>query len=104
MTTADEDGTPAATSDPGEPKPSPPGRTRSGSTYAFLVIGAIVTVALLVFIIQNLDSSPRVAFFGLGWELPIGINMLLAALAGAIVTGLVGAVRILQLRRAYRRR
>lgn len=102
---------PPTGADPGTPAPSGTGdpaapaavtRTRSGSTYVFLVVGALVTVALVVFIVQNLDRH-RVEFFGLSWDLPLGLNMLIAALAGALITGLVGAVRILQLRRAYRR-
>lgn len=85
---------------------TPPRRvkhTRAASTYAFLVVGALVTLALLLFIVQNLTQSPPVAFFGWSYQLPVGINMLIAALAGAIVTGLAGAVRILQLRKAYKK-
>lgn len=77
--------------------------TRAASTYVFLVVGALVTLALVVFIVQNLSDRPEVRFFGLSYQLPVGINMLIAALAGAIVTGLVGAVRIAQLRRAYKK-
>lgn len=88
----------------GDPAPRDVAHTRAASTYAFLVVGALVTVALLVFIVQNLSDSPPVNFFGLSYELPVGINMLIAALAGAIVTGLAGAIRITQLRRAYKKR
>lgn len=77
-------------------------RTRSGTTYAFLLIGTLVTVALVVFIVQNLDRHP-VKFFWLSWNLPLGINMLITALAAALITGLVGAVRITQLKRAHRK-
>lgn len=111
MSTGPTDATPQIpTSDasPGTPSaggtgdPAAPARTRGGSTYVFLVIGALVAVALVVFIVQNLDRHP-VKFFGLSWDLPLGINMMIAALAGALITGLVGAVRILRLKRAYRR-
>jgi uncharacterized integral membrane protein len=78
-------------------------KTRAASSYAFLVVGALVMLALVVFIVQNLGASPEVTFFGWGYQLPIGINMLISALAGAIITGLAGAIRILQLRRAYKR-
>ncbi|MEO6879972.1 MAG: DUF1049 domain-containing protein [Mycobacteriaceae bacterium] len=77
-------------------------RTRSGTTYAFLLIGTLVAVALVVFIVQNLDRHP-VKFFWLSWNLPLGINMLITALAAALITGLVGAVRIAQLKRAHRK-
>lgn len=78
-------------------------KTRAASTYVFLVVGAIVTLALLIFIVQNLNNRTEVGFLNLSYTLPVGINMLFAALAGAIVTGVVGAVRILQLRRGYRK-
>jgi uncharacterized integral membrane protein len=111
------------TTDPGNPSSSPehgstagsarpdtsPGaprrvkKTRAASSYAFLVVGALVMLALVVFIVQNLGASPEVKFFGWGYQLPIGINMLISALAGAIITGLAGAIRILQLRRAYKK-
>ena len=78
-------------------------KTRAASTYVFLVVGAIVTLALLIFIVQNLTTRTEVGFLNLSYTLPVGINMLFAALAGAIVTGVVGAVRILQLRRGYRK-
>ena len=52
---------------------------------------------------QNLNDRAQVGFLNLSYTLPVGINMLLAALAGAIVTGVTGAVRILRLRRGYRR-
>lgn len=78
-------------------------KTRTASTYVFLVVGAIVTLALLIFVVQNLNNRAEVGFLKLSYTLPVGINMLFAALAGAIVTGVVGAVRILQLRRGYRK-
>lgn len=78
-------------------------KTRAASTYVFLVVGAIVTLALLIFIVQNLNNRTEVGFLNLSYTLPVGINMLFAALAGAIVTGVVGAVRILQLRRGYKK-
>lgn len=78
-------------------------KTRAASTYVFLVFGAIVTLALLIFVVQNLNNRTEVGFLNLSYTLPVGINMLLAALAGAIVTGVAGAVRILRLSRSYRK-
>lgn len=95
--------TTAAPADTTSGAPRTVAKTRAASSYAFLVVGALVTLALVVFIVQNLGASPEVKFFGWGYQLPIGINMLISALAGAIITGLAGAIRILQLRRAYKR-
>lgn len=102
-TTSSEAHTPLAEPVPTDTAPRTVTKTRTASSYVFLVTGALVTLGLVIFIIQNLSASPEVKFFGWGYRLPIGINMLISALAGAIITGLVGALRIAQLRRAYRR-
>ena len=63
----------------------------------------IILVVLMVLIIQNLDSVP-IHLFGWTFDLPIGIGMLLAAVAGALVMATAGGVRILQVRRAAKRK
>jgi uncharacterized integral membrane protein len=60
-------------------------------------------VFLLIFILQNL-SRASVSFLGFGGTLPMGVAMLFAAVAGALLVALVGSARILQLRRGTRRR
>lgn len=83
-----------------EPEDTPPSVVGSvaGSTWVGLSIGAIILVLLLVFILQNQDSV-RLQMFVWEWNFPIGVGMLIAAIAGALVMACVGAVRILQLRR-----
>lgn len=68
---------------------------RTGGIWVSLILGAIVLILLLIFIIQN---GGRTAFTYLSWDfaLPLGVAMLLAAIAGALVMGLVGSVRIFQ--------
>ncbi|MDJ0391904.1 lipopolysaccharide assembly protein LapA domain-containing protein [Rhodococcus sp. G-MC3] len=73
--------------------------TKAAATWTGLVVGAIVLVILLVFILQNLDAVP-VSIFVWTFQLPLGVSMLLAAIAGALVMALAGGVRILQIRRA----
>jgi len=58
---------------------------------------------LLVFIVQN-NSSTRFSIFFWDFTLPLGVSMLFAAIAGALIMALVGGARILQLRKAYRRK
>lgn len=70
----------------------------AGSTWVGLSIGAVTLVLLLVFILQNQDSV-RLQMFVWEWNFPIGVGMLIAAIAGALVMASVGAVRIIQLRR-----
>ncbi len=76
--------------------------TRTGATWTGLVIGIVVLVLLLVFILQNLDSVVLELFV---WEftVPLGVTLLFAAIAGAVIMALVGGVRILQIRRAANR-
>ncbi|MGX4709946.1 lipopolysaccharide assembly protein LapA domain-containing protein [Rhodococcus sp. DMF-1] len=78
-------------------------RSRAASTWTGLVIGVLVLILLLVFILQNLDSVTMELF---AWEftLPLGVSLLLSAIAGALVMALAGGVRILQIKRAAKRR
>ncbi|MFE5785578.1 LapA family protein [Rhodococcus erythropolis] len=89
------------------PEPVPTGtsvtdRTRAATTWVGLVIGAIVLILLLVFILQNLES---VSVKILAWQIdfPLGITILLSAIAGALIMALAGGVRIIQIRRAAKR-
>jgi uncharacterized integral membrane protein len=76
--------------------------TRAGALWSALALGFLVLILLLVFIMQNGDPT-RVQLFGWAWSLPTGIALLLAAIAGGLVTFLVGTARILQLRRAAKK-
>jgi uncharacterized integral membrane protein len=68
-----------------------------------LIAGAIVLILLLVFILENTESV-KISYFGAGGHMPLGVALLLAAIGGALIVGIVGAGRILQLRRHARRR
>ncbi|WAC55108.1 LapA family protein [Gordonia sp. SL306] len=76
--------------------------TRTRATFIGLVIGAVITVLLLVFILQNLDSQRITLIF---WEvnLPLGVSLLIAAIAGALIVALAGGLRMLQMSRAMRK-
>jgi uncharacterized integral membrane protein len=76
--------------------------TRAGALWSALALGFLVLVLLLVFIMQNGDPT-TVHLFGWAWSLPTGIAVLLAAIAGGLVTFLVGTARIIQLRRAAKK-
>ena len=60
-------------------------------------------ILLLVFILENTESV-KIAYFGVGFHLPLGVALLLAAIGGALLVGIVGTARMLQLRRHVRRR
>lgn len=76
--------------------------TRAAATWTGLVIGILVLIVLLIFILQNLDSA-TLHLFAWDFTLPLGVTILLAAIAGAIVMALAGGIRILQIRRAAKR-
>ncbi|WP_182349100.1 lipopolysaccharide assembly LapA domain-containing protein [Tomitella gaofuii] len=76
--------------------------SRTARAWSAWIVGAIILIFLLVFIIQNSDSTP-VQIFGWEFSLPLGVTILLAAIGGALVTALIGAARMLQMRRAARK-
>lgn len=68
----------------------------SGAMWTALILGLLVLILLLVFILQN---NVPAAFNYMGWQfsLPLGVAMLLSAVAGALIMGLVGSVRLFRL-------
>ena len=68
----------------------------SGGTWIALILGAIVLVLLLIFVIQN-NQTAGFEYFSAQFDLPLGVAMLLAAIAGAPVMALVGSVRMIQM-------
>jgi uncharacterized integral membrane protein len=77
-------------------------KTRTARVHNTMIAGAIVLILLLVFIIENTEQV-KISYFGAGFHLPLGVALLLAAIGGALLTGIVGAARIMQLRRSVRR-
>ena len=77
-------------------------RTRISGTWVAVVVAAFVLVFLLIFILQNQDHA-TVRFLGFAGTLPLGVAMLFATIAGALIVALIGTARILQLRRRVRR-
>lgn len=68
----------------------------SGAAWTALILGLLILILLLVFILQN---NVPADFNYLGWQfsLPLGVAMLLAAVAGALIMGLVGSVLLFKL-------
>lgn len=73
-----------------------------GSLWVALAVGAILTILILIFVLQNQDSI-EVQFLPWQFTMPSGIVILLAAIAGALLMALVAAMRILQLRHRARK-
>jgi uncharacterized integral membrane protein len=76
--------------------------TRAGALWSALTVGFLTLILLLIFIAQN-TASASFAFFGWHWSLPLGVAILLAAVAGGLLTVAVGTARMLQLRRTAKK-
>jgi uncharacterized integral membrane protein len=97
---------------PGEPVATDPGTghvpasevkfTRAAALWSSLILGFLILIVLLVFITQNTASTPF-TFLGWHWDLPLGVAILLAAVCGGLITALVSAARMFQLRRAAKK-
>lgn len=74
----------------------------SARMWTGIIVGALVLIVLLVFVIQNPDSTDF-QIFAWHFTMPLGVAILLAAIAGALITAVVGAWRMFQLRRAAKR-
>lgn len=83
---------------PRSPTRRPARRTRISGVWAVVVIGVVVLVLDLVFIIQN-SQSVKVSFFTGSVHMPLGVALLLAAIGGVLIAGIVASVRNRQLRR-----
>lgn len=76
--------------------------TRAGVIWVAISAGLVVLVLLIIFILQNEDRV-TVKYFGASGELSLGMALFIAAVGGAILVAVAGAVRILQLRNQRRR-
>lgn len=87
---------------PVRPPVRPVSPSRLGGLWIALVLGAIVLLLLLIFILEN-SQQVGIAYFGAHGHLPLGVALLLAAIAGILLVVIPGAGRMLQLRTTARR-
>jgi uncharacterized integral membrane protein len=66
------------------------------------VAGAIVLILLLIFILEN-TQSVKISFLGVSGHVALGVALLIGAVGGALVTGILGAARIAQVRHHTKR-
>jgi uncharacterized integral membrane protein len=76
--------------------------TRAAALWSSLILGFLILTVLLIFITQN-TASTGFTFLTWHWNLPLGVAILLAAVAGGLITALVSAARMFQLRRAAKK-
>lgn len=77
-------------------------RTRAGGLWVTFGVSAVILLLLLIFILMNLRRT-SISFFGAHASVPIGVGLLLAAVAGALIVVIPGTGRIIQLRITARR-
>jgi uncharacterized integral membrane protein len=107
-----------AVAPPATPAPQPPardapppvastsagGRGHSvlGAAWAGIWAAALVAIVLIVFLLQN-TGRVRISFLGWHGTPPLTVTLLIAMVAGVVLTLIFGTARITQLRRRMRR-
>jgi putative membrane protein len=79
-----------------------PTHTRISGARTGLIASIAILVVVLIFIIQN-THAVNISFLGAHLRLSLAVALLLAAIAGALLTAAAGTARITQLRRIMRR-
>ena len=98
-----EDTDPADHPDHRHEDPAPAStRTLAGGTWVALVVGALLLVALLVFILQN-QAPVEMNILTWTFEIPAGVAYLLSAITGALIMAMVGGVRMFEYRRKIKK-
>jgi putative membrane protein len=101
---APADPTPQA---PADPLPASPTNrvpsTRTSAVWIAICTAALTFVVLIVFMLQN-TRRVEVSFLWMHGSLPLALALLIAGVGSAILTMVVGTVRITQLRRLSRQR
>lgn len=85
-----------------EPVIQPNNHSRVGTTWLSLAVFAVILLLLVIFILQNNDDV-AIKYFGWSGNVPFGVSIILSAIIGAILTLLIGSIRIWQLKMAARK-
>ncbi|WP_328997947.1 lipopolysaccharide assembly protein LapA domain-containing protein [Kribbella sp. NBC_00709] len=96
----------AEVAEPSTPEPvrtDPVPRTRMSAAWVGICVATLALVMLIVFMLQN-TRRVEVSFLWMQGSVPLALALLIAGVGAAIVTGVIGAARITQLRRRVTRR
>ena len=77
-------------------------RTSISSARTALIVSFLALIVLVIFIIQNTDAV-KISFLGAQVRMSLGVALLIAAIAGALLMAAAGTARITQLRMVMRR-
>lgn len=72
-------------------------RSKIGAVWITLAVFVFILILLIIFILQN-SLTVQIHYFGAKGTLQFGIAMLIAAVAGSLLTLLIGSARIIQLK------
>lgn len=84
------------------PTPHAPRLTRAGAAWVATGVALLLLILLIVFILQN-STKVDVQFLGMSGTIPLGMALLIAAVAGGVVVAVAGVARVTQLRMNARR-
>lgn len=100
---SDESSADAPTSSVGSPDRRGPARfTRASAAWVAVGGALLLLILLIVFMLQN-STRVEVHFLGAEGTIPLGLALLIAAVAGGVVVAIAGIARITQLRINVRR-
>lgn len=94
---ADGDAAPGTRSAKGSQRPS-----RTGAAWTAVTAALLLLVLLVVFILQN-QADVRIKFLGWSGTTPVGVALLVAAVAAGVLVGIAATARVTQLRRRAKR-
>jgi uncharacterized integral membrane protein len=77
-------------------------KSRAGGAWKSLVPALVFAAVMVIFVVQNLQKA-KVSFLMFSGRFPLALALLVAAALGALVVFCLGSVRIVQLRKAFRR-
>jgi putative membrane protein len=77
--------------------------TRTGRVWVGVCAAALITVALIIFMIQN-THTVQVTFLGMTGTTSLALMLIIAAVGGILLVLVLGSARILQLRHSIRKR
>ena len=77
-------------------------RTRTSAVWFGVWPGVAGLILLIIFVAQN-TSGVEINFLWMHGRIPLALGLLIAGVCGAAVAMAVAAVRIIQLRRLFRR-
>ena len=71
--------------------------SKSGTVWVSLIVFVVLLIFLAIFLLQN-STKVKISYFGFHGNISFAVAMLLATIAGSVLTFLIGSIRILQLK------